>query len=494
MTTTNDNLIDQIPMQGDTFMKGVFELRGLCHAEGHRYHFCDGVYLFDPFPNETGTDMALFADTEQRRAMFVTKEGQSYDLNTIDLRQTEAGEYYVGFQLGAMDLITDEQRALIKWIQPHMAKPLGMGEETVYDEFWKPPFPVKGAPNLSHPVPIAYVYREERISNAQDNLAALYPGHYGGGVNERTRNWAEALDDWSTAFLSTLSHGETSTTVALRNLYERHCQAMTEIRGITGKETFRLVHPGGPSLYCTAKGQVNYQHPYRLQSFQTYKGIEAIPTAMPGIWILRFPKHWWEARDSKARESKHTRWLYESGTRKFCDVHVPVRHRGGIDEFLFGPWNGLASSPGFLEGFDLSEWIRAHADYLSGEKWPYGEVYKPENLSRAAMNMRSGSRWPWLSGPVTVDRQWHGRAWPIGMRNRPYFERTGLPDISLDQGRNGLNNDKAIKAIRRMAQELMSDNSDFLEWYQPADHALACHYHLISRRSNEDVKRLLGMR
>jgi hypothetical protein len=329
---------------------------------GDSFIYSDGVYLFHTVPSMMDdVDMVLLLDTNYNVAQFINQYGYGYNVDSMDVRPDEGT---VGFHLGTSGRSNSDHLSLIRSMQPHIPTSFKLYDEaeTIIGEApeikervpWMPPLMV--AANTTP------VYREVREERAKIALKYLYHGARDssieaviGAIEHRTNTYMNQWDD--------------ITRYAIRGMYDRHCDAMVEIKNVMNYERpMELDRKYTPITYSTIPGAGNEIAPYIVHPFRygtPYTPL-CIITPLPWLVVARMSKAWWENNEKMLSNIKELEGLYTDG-RAFCDVHVPVMWRGGIDSYLWGEvsqgmvayQNKLLRDPGtYQEYFDkVMDWM-----------------------------------------------------------------------------------------------------------------------------------------
>lgn len=460
-------------MSGDSFMEAIHMIRSELDLIKNQYFFADGNYFFN-MPSHGNKPSIVIADAAERTAHFVDRDGLCQEITGVEKVIPDKGPAYLQFRTGAASLVSDRQAALVRLVQPYTNYALAVPETSHAG--------VLGAPVLSGSGPPARIISRERaIATAIENIAIVYASS---SRKENIQEFVLAVDFWFDRFMKSL--GDKAGMVL--SLYERHCLMMTDISGLTSYSEPLAITQKNPNtyLYGTSKGSDNERNSYMISPIQIGDGAELIITPLPHLWVLRLPKHWWESETSFARSDSRSRTLYTKG-RKFCDVHIPIKHYSGIDTYL------LAATFGFHYGIDqrlefayaASDWVDHHVSWMTGNPWMGdGGPYDPVKISPYVQ-----PAYRYDAPPLCGSYAQGTRAWPWYMRSGK--ERIGYPDFAKVQGRNGMNTVATSEKVRWMAMDYMAQRIQ-LTGYQPFDHSLACFYYFVSRMGEHDVRRLLG--
>lgn len=489
-------VIDRIEVSGDSFISATTVMRNMCMSDGYHFLYSDGMYLFDKLPQAAGgRDMVLLMDSNTNVAQFISRSGMGYELTAIEMREDEHGAAYVGFQLGAMRVIQPQHRSLVDDLRPYMKSDFSISEYDGTSEYGSGMMldtHVPGLPTLFEANKTEHVFRDQRIVRAERALRWLYPL----SREETIKVVVDAIEYHTNKYML---KWPLEARYAIRNIYDGHVDAMVEINHLMNvQKPPSLNRECIPPTYSTYVQQTDMIAPHIVTPWHisgAKSPIKLIATPLPWLVIARISKHDWVSSQN-LQESPYFKQMY-SHVREYCDVHVPVLYRGGLDTLTFGMFMSGMTKPivsTFHSEQDHHKNFEMVMDGLQNHTWIGGHGYDPSQFARwsAYSGFRIDWVYPWVGSPRNTSRlspQDYGLA--RGVRDRKISVCVGMPQFSIQRSRGGMANDTVSKQVRKYVQSVIYGDTGYMSGY-PAEHVLGMFYRLITRWELDDVKRIIS--
>ena len=498
-----EHTLDRIVVQ-EQFENAAHAMQRMASHLGMKLVYHEGTYLIYPLPvNMGGAPMALLMDTTTKEAYTFNGDGYFFDLDGLAVVKEDRG-VAIEIRMGSIrPRPSDRHRSFVADAHAYVGAP-----ETIVNWEAKPFLadgrltPIKlhndqGVPwliNQPEGAPVPYLPDGVLMDNAVANMKLFYPkarDHY---LLPAVQEMRRASD----RFLSRYTGGSQN---SIRWAYENNILGLREIKNLLDpKKPLILARPPeyGPkqqAVYALTPGMDNQPMPYAFNGFRHYdmaSGMSIVITPLPWMVIVNIPLRAWK-RVELRRAITQLEPLY-SGSRKFCDVRVPVMWTGGIDQYLWGvPTSGMSLGRDNVIT-DTAAYTKKTLSHLSGVGWDdMGGSFRPgDHLSGISLYAwETECQCPWLSGPLNHRyRSPDMLYYPVTMRYRQ--DVIGIPNVARYQSRNGMNNQSVTRAITKgLKDRVFYGGKQFMEEF-PANHQLAMFWHLISRRSPGELLSILG--
>jgi len=481
-------------------------VRTMSEMTGAPYVYQDGVYIFHAIPMNTAehgsrdANMTMVIDENDLVATMVTKDGWAYNLNGFEMHIADDQSGYANISLGDIKELDPRYCDLVNDSAEYVPGSFRIPKHPHADGTERLPVAIPGASFIPVGEAFTPIDRDERMFRARNRLANwFFPK-----ANEKTLDQiVQSMEYHTNAFMLSqdplVRHG-------LRTLYNRHIDALIEIKGISRpSDRLTLTRNYLPPLYNTISGAVNERSVYMLNPFGSKQGndesmMEFIMTPLPWLSILRIPAAAW-TQDQYLRGHHRLRGIWDK-PREFCDVHVPIMHSAGLDQWLWvQTTSGLTLPLGnnFLSSYNFGAYQRSVQSFLSGNGWigkdgEARDAFYPTDFmkSRYSYVFSQGMTKPSIVGP---SHHYNGNnehlCHAMGMRGRKMLDRIGEPQMSIQRTRGGMDNDTVKRKIRRFAGDYMAYRYHTITNYHP-EHQLMMFYLFLYGGDFSELNRLIG--